>query len=56
MAYTHSRLRKTLALVRIGVGLLFIHSGFYKVSSIEFARVDFQDFLFNSISTTAVDF
>ena len=56
MAYTHSRLRKTLALVRIGVGLLFIHSGYYKVSSITFARVDFQDFLFNSISSTAVDF
>ncbi len=56
MAYTHSRLRKTLALVRIGVGLLFIHTGYYKVSSITFARVDFQDFLFSSISSTAVDF
>lgn len=56
MAYTHSRLRKTLALVRIGVGLLLIHSGYYKVSSITFARVDFQDFLFNSVSSTAVDF
>jgi len=56
MAYTHSRLRKTLALVRIGVGILFIHSGYYKVSSIEFARVDFSDFLFNCISSTAVDF
>ena len=56
MAYTHSRLRKTLALVRIGVGLLLIHSGFYKVSSIEFARVDFVDFLYNCISVTAVDF
>jgi uncharacterized membrane protein YphA (DoxX/SURF4 family) len=56
MAYTHSRLRKTLALVRIGVGLLLVHSGFYKVSSITFARVDFQDFLFSAISSTAVDF
>ena len=56
MAYTHSRLRKTLALVRIGVGLLFLHSGYYKVSSIEFARVDFADFLYNCISSTAVDF
>lgn len=56
MAYTHSRLRKTLALVRIGVGLLFIHSGFYKASSIQFARADFADFLYSSISSTAVDF
>ena len=56
MAYTHSRLRKTLALVRIGVGILFVHSGLYKVSSIEFARVDFTDFLFSCISSTAVDF
>jgi len=56
MAYTHSRLRKTLALVRIGVGILFIHSGYYKASSIEFARIDFTDFLYNCISSTAVDF
>jgi len=56
MAYTHSRLRKTLALVRIGVGLLFLHSGFYKVSSITFARADFPSFLSDSTSSTAVDF
>jgi uncharacterized membrane protein YphA (DoxX/SURF4 family) len=56
MAYTHSRLRKTLALVRIGVGVLFIHSGWYKVSSIEFARTDFTDFLYSCISSTALDF
>lgn len=38
MAYSHSRLRKTLAIVRIGTGLVFVMTGAFKVSSLEFGR------------------
>ncbi len=55
MAYTHVRLRKTLALVRIATGLLFIDLGWYKVSSIQFARIDFPQFLYDAISGGAID-
>ncbi len=56
MAYTHVRLRKTLALVRIAIGLLFVDLGWYKVSSIQYARVDFPQFLYDAISGGAIDF
>lgn len=55
MAYTHSRLRKTLALVRIVMGLVFLYVGWFKVSSLEFARTDFPQFLFDA-QVTAVGF
>ena len=56
MAYTHTRLRNTLALVRIGFGLLFIDMGWYKVNSVQFARIDFPQFLYDAISGSAIDF
>ena len=56
MAYTHTRLRNTLALVRIGFGLLFIDMGWYKVNSVQFARVDFPQFLYDAIGGSAIDF
>ncbi len=56
MAYTHIRLRNTLALVRIGFGLLFVDMGWYKVNSVQFARVDFPQFLSDSIGGSAIDF
>lgn len=56
MAYTHTRLRNTLALVRIGFGILFIDMGWYKVNSVQFARVDFPQFLYDAIGGTAIDF
>ncbi len=56
MAYSHARLRNTLALVRIGTGLLFCDLGWYKISSLDFARVDFPQFLFYAIQGSAIDF
>lgn len=56
MAYTHTRLRNTLALVRIGFGLLFIDMGWYKVNSVQFARIDFPQFLYDAIGGSAIDF
>ena len=54
MAYSHSRLRKTLALVRILTGIVFVCVGTYKVSSIEFAKTVFPEFLDNAIRGGAV--
>ncbi len=56
MAYTHVRLRKTLALVRIATGLLFLDLGWYKVTNIQYARVDFPQFLYDAINGGAIDF
>jgi uncharacterized membrane protein YphA (DoxX/SURF4 family) len=56
MAYTHARLRNTLALVRIGTGLLFVSLGYSKVSNIEFARTDFTQFLWSAMHGGAPDF
>ena len=55
MAYTHARLRNTLAIVRIGTGLLLLYLGWYKVNSIEFARVDFIQFLTDAVTGGAPD-
>jgi uncharacterized membrane protein YphA (DoxX/SURF4 family) len=54
MAYSHSRLRKTLALVRMLTGAVFVFVGMFKVSSLEFARVFFPQFLEDGIQGAAV--
>jgi len=56
MAYSHARLRKTLALVRIVTGVLFLVMGEYKVSSLEFARVGFPQFLYDAMHGRGVSF
>ena len=53
MAYSPSRLKKTLALVRIATGLVFVSTGVFKISSIEFARVLFPNFLEEAIQAGA---
>jgi uncharacterized membrane protein YphA (DoxX/SURF4 family) len=45
MPYTHARLRNTLAVVRIATGLLFLDASWYKVTSVQYARVDFTQFV-----------
>lgn len=54
MPYTHARLRNALALVRIGTGLVFVDLAWYKISSVEFARVDFLQFLWAAMHGGAV--
>ncbi len=54
MAYSHSRLRKTLALVRIVTGIVFVSVGAYKVTSLDFAKLMFPDFLQDAIQGAAV--
>lgn len=54
MAYSHSRLRKTLALVRIATGLVFVTTGAFKVSSLEFGRAIFPAFVDNALRGGAV--
>jgi uncharacterized membrane protein YphA (DoxX/SURF4 family) len=56
MAYSHSRLRNTLALVRVLMGMLFLLGGAHKVSSLDFARVEFPKFLMEAYSGAAVGF
>lgn len=56
MAYSHSRLRNTLALVRIGMGAMFLLSGLHKISSLEFARTEFPKFLAQANNGAAVGF
>jgi uncharacterized membrane protein YphA (DoxX/SURF4 family) len=55
MAYSHSRLRKTLALVRIATGIALLYAGGYKVSSLEFARSVFPDYLDAGLRGGAAD-
>ena len=54
MAYSHSRLRKTLALVRIVTGVVFIVLGANKISSLEFGRIIFPAFLQQAINGGSV--
>ncbi len=54
MPYTHARLRNALALVRIATGLVFLDVAWYKISSVEFARVDFVQFLWGAMHGGAV--
>ncbi|MGI9101253.1 MAG: DoxX family membrane protein [Terriglobales bacterium] len=56
MAYSHARLRKTLAFVRILTGIAFLVLGQYKVGSLEFAEVEFPIFLRDAIQGNAVAF
>lgn len=56
MAYSHVRLRKTLALVRMVTGAIFLLLGSYKISSMEFARVGFPQFLWEATHGGAVGF
>ena len=54
MAYSHSRLRKTLAVVRVITGVVFVSIGAFKVSSLEFDRMFFPEFLDSAVAGGAV--
>jgi uncharacterized membrane protein YphA (DoxX/SURF4 family) len=56
MAYSHARLRNTLALVRVITGVVFIILGEYKISSLEFARIGFPQFIWDATHGTALGF
>lgn len=56
MAYSHSRLRNTLALVRIVTGAMFLLGGWHKISSLEFARIEFPKLLAQANHGAAVGF
>ncbi len=56
MAYSHSRLRNTLAFVRVVTGVLFLVGGGLKISSWDFARNEFPQFVWDAIRGTAVGF
>ncbi|MBZ5567659.1 MAG: DoxX family protein [Acidobacteriia bacterium] len=56
MAYSHSRLHRTLALVRILTGVLFLFLGAHKISSWEFAKVEFPQFVWDATHGAAVGF
>jgi uncharacterized membrane protein YphA (DoxX/SURF4 family) len=56
MSYSHLRLRKTLALVRIFTGILFLLASIHKISSWEFAKIQFPEFVWNGIHGGAVGF
>jgi uncharacterized membrane protein YphA (DoxX/SURF4 family) len=45
MPYSHSRLRKTLAVVRVLTGVLFLFAAAHKISSWEFAKIEFPQFV-----------
>lgn len=45
MAYSHSRLRNTLAVVRVLTGILFLFAAVHKISSWEFAKIEFPQFV-----------
>lgn len=54
--YSHSRLRNALALVRVATGILFVVGGVHKISSMEFARIEFPKFLSEASNGAAVRF
>lgn len=56
MAYSHSRLRNTLAVARMVLGLLFVVGGLHKIGSLEFARLEFPQFLRQAVGGAAVGF
>lgn len=56
MAYSHARLRNTLAFVRVMTGVLFLVGGGLKISSWDFARNEFPQFVWDAIRGTAVGF
>ena len=56
MAYSHSRLRKMLAVVRVLTGVLFLFAAAHKVSSWEFAKIEFPQFVSEASRGAAVGF
>jgi uncharacterized membrane protein YphA (DoxX/SURF4 family) len=56
MAYSHSRLRKMLAVVRILTGVLFLFAAAHKISSWEFAKIEFPHFVWQATHGAAVGF
>lgn len=56
MAYSHSRLRKTLAVVRVLTGVLFLFAAAHKISSWEFAKIEFPQFVSEAARGAAVGF
>ena len=56
MAYSHSRLRKTLAVVRVLTGVLFLFGAAHKISSWEFAEIEFPRFVSGAAHGAAVGF
>ena len=56
MAYSHSRLRKTLALIRVLTGILFLFAAAHKISSWEFAKIEFPHFVWEAAHGAAVGF
>jgi uncharacterized membrane protein YphA (DoxX/SURF4 family) len=55
MAYSHSRLRKMLAVVRILTGVLFLFAAAHKISW-EFAKIEFPQFVSEAAHGAAVGF
>lgn len=56
MAYSHSRLRKTLAVVRVLTGVVFLFAAAHKISSWEFAKIEFPQFVSEAAHGAAVGF
>ena len=56
MAYSHSRLRKTLAVIRILTGVLFLFAAAHKISSWEFAKIEFPQLVWDATHGAAVGF
>jgi uncharacterized membrane protein YphA (DoxX/SURF4 family) len=56
MAYSHSRLRKTLAVVCLLTGVLFLFAAAHKISSWEFAKIEFPQFISEAARGAAVGF
>ena len=56
MAYSHSRLRKSLAVVRVLTGVLFLFAAAHKISSWEFAKIEFPQFVWEADHGAAVGF
>jgi uncharacterized membrane protein YphA (DoxX/SURF4 family) len=56
MPYSHSRLRKTLAVVRVLTGVLFLFAAAHKISSWEFAKIEFPHFVWEAAHGAAVGF
>jgi uncharacterized membrane protein YphA (DoxX/SURF4 family) len=45
MAYSHARLRKMLAVIRVLTGIFFLFAAAHKISSWEFAKIEFPQFV-----------
>ncbi len=56
MAYSHLRLRRTLAFVRMVMGIVFLVLGAHKISSLEFAKGDFSQFVWDAAHGTGAGF